>query len=101
MGPDAARSVRPVGATNRTMVPISVMMRIWLANTYGAMGSDASRPVNPIDTSRCAARLAERECAKCNHDGEHWCTIFGEALCRVTQFSALLILRLRHYCISR
>ena len=71
MGSDAPRSVGSVGTTNRTVVPITVMVRICLANSYSPIGADASRSVDSIDTSGCVARLRKHERAKCNHDGDH------------------------------
>jgi hypothetical protein len=57
MGSDAPRPVGTVGATNRTVVPITVMVRIWLAHSYGPVGADAPSPIHPIDTSRCVTWL--------------------------------------------
>ena len=79
MWSDAPRSVGPVGATNRTVVPITVMVRICLANSHSPIGADASGSVDSIGTSGCVARLREHERSKCNHDGEHRCAISGEA----------------------
>ena len=90
MGSDAPRSVGPVGATNRTVIPVTVMVRIWLANSHSPMGADASRSVDSIGTSGCAARLGEHERAKCNHDGEHRCAISGEAQRSVFHYGHLL-----------
>jgi hypothetical protein len=91
MGSDAPRSVGTVRATNRTVVPITVMVRICLANSHSPIGADASGSVDSIDTGGCVARLGEHERAKCNHDGEHRCAVSGEAQrsvfhfgCRVT-----------------
>ena len=79
MGSDTSRSVGTVGATNRTMVPITVTVRVWFANPHSPIGADASRSVDSIDTSGCVTRLGEHERAKCNHDSEHRCAISGEA----------------------
>jgi hypothetical protein len=79
MRSDAPGSVGAVGATNRTVVPITVTMRIWFANSHSPIGADASGSVDSIDTSGCVARLGEHEGAKCNHNGEHRCAISGEA----------------------
>jgi len=87
MRSDAPRSVGAVGAANRTVVPITVTVRICLANSHSPIGADASGSIDAIDTSGCLARLGEHEDAKCNHDGEHRraylanpsvvCSIFG------------------------
>ena len=69
-----------------TVVPITVMVRIWFANSHSPIGSDASRPVNTVDTSGCVAWLREHEHTKRNHDGERRCAIFGEAQRSVFQF---------------
>ena len=68
MGSDTSRSVGTVGATNRTVVPITVMARIWLANSQSPVGSDAASPIDAIDTSGCVAWLGKHERAKCSHD---------------------------------
>jgi hypothetical protein len=79
MRSDAPRSVGAVGAGNRTVVTITVMVRICLVDSHSPIGADASGSVDSIDTSGCVARLGEHEGAKCNHNGEHRCAISGEA----------------------
>jgi hypothetical protein len=79
MRSDAPRSVGSVRTTNRTVVPITVTVRICLANAHSPIGADASGSVDSIGTSGCVARLREHEGAKCNHDGEHRCAMSGEA----------------------
>ena len=91
MGSDAPRSVGSVGTTNRTVVPITVMVRICLANSHSPIGADASGSVDSIGTSGCVARLGEHERAKCNHDGEHGCAILGKAQLSVFHFGYLSI----------
>jgi hypothetical protein len=59
MGSNTSRSVGTVGATNRTVVPITVMARIWLANSHSPVGADAPSPIDPIDTSGCVTWLGE------------------------------------------
>ena len=93
MWSDAPRSVGSVGTTNRTVVPITVMVRICLANSYSPIGADASRSIDAIDTGGCVARLGEHERAKCNHDGEHRCAVSGEAQHSVFHFGCLRITR--------
>jgi hypothetical protein len=90
MRSDAPRSVGAVGATNRTVVPITVMVRVCLANSHRPVGSDASGSIDAIGTSGCMARLREHERSKCNHDGEHRCAIFGEAQRSVFHLGYLL-----------
>jgi hypothetical protein len=90
MGSDAPRSVGAVGATNRTVVPITITVRICLANSHRSIRADASGSVHAIGTSGCAARLREHERSKCNHDGEHRCAISGKAQRRVFHFGYLL-----------
>ena len=92
MWSDAPRSVRSVGTTNRTvMVPITVVVRICLANSHGPIGADASGSVDSIGTSGCVARLREHKRSKCNHDGEHGCAVSGEAQRGVFHFGCLRI----------
>jgi hypothetical protein len=86
MGSNAPRPVGTVGATNRTVVPVTVMARIWLANSHSPIGSDAASPIDAIDTSGCVAWLGKHERAKCNHDGEHRHKISVEALRGVYHF---------------
>jgi hypothetical protein len=86
MGSDAPRSVRPMGATNRTVVPITVMVRIRLANAHSTIGADASGSIDSIGTSGGVARLGEHERAECNHDREDRCAISGEAQRSVFHF---------------
>jgi len=100
MWSDAPRSVGSVGTTNRTVVPITVMVRICLANSYSPIGADASRSVDSIDTSGCVARLSNHERAKCNHDGEHRCAILGKAQLSVFHFGYLPIRGVRDYSIA-
>jgi hypothetical protein len=97
MGSDASRSVGTVGATNRTVVPITVMARIRLANSNSPIGSDAASPIDAIDTSGCVAWLGKHERAKCNHDGEHRDAISGEALCSVFHFCPFWMRGVRDY----
>ena len=80
MGSDASRSVGTVGATNRTVVPITVVVRVWLANSHSPIGADASRSVDSIGTSGCLAWLGEHQRAERNHDGEHRYATSTEAL---------------------
>jgi hypothetical protein len=79
MGSDSPRSVGAVGATDRTVVPIAVMVRVCLANSHSPIGADASGSIDAVGTSGCVARLGEHERSKCNHDGEHRCAISGKA----------------------
>jgi hypothetical protein len=90
MGSDAPRSVGPVGATNRTVVPITMMVRICLVNSHTPIGADASRSVDSICTSGCMARLGEHERAKSNHDSEDRYAISGEAQRSVFHYEHLL-----------
>jgi hypothetical protein len=90
VGSDAPRSVGPVGAANRTVVAITVMVRICLVNSHSPIGADASGSVDAICTSGCMARLGEHERAKSNHDSEHRCAISGEAQRSVFHFGYLL-----------
>ena len=92
MWSDAPRSVGPVGATNRTVVvPVTVVVRIRLANSHSPIGADASGSVDSIGTSGSVARLGEHERAKCNHDGEHRCAISGDARLSVFLFGYRLV----------
>ena len=94
MWSDAPRSVGPVGATNRTVVvPVTVVVRICLANSHSPIGADASGSVDSIGTSGSVARLREHERSKCNHDGEHRCAVSGEAERSVCHFGCLRITR--------
>ena len=79
MRSDAPRSVGAVGAANRMVVTITVMVRICLVNSHSPIGTDASGSVDSIDTGGCVARLSEHERAKCKHDGEHRRAISGDA----------------------
>jgi hypothetical protein len=86
MWSNAPRSVRAVGAANRTvititvmMVPITVAVRVRLAYSHSPMGADASGSIDAVDTGGCVARLSEHERAKCNHNGEHRRAISGDA----------------------
>ena len=79
MWSDAPRSVGAVGAGNRTVVTITVMVGICLVDSHSPIGADASGSRDAIDTGGCVARLSEHERAKCNHDGEHRCAISGDA----------------------
>ena len=89
-GVQQTRSVRAMGAFNRTVVPITVTVRICLANSYSPVGTDASSSIDAIGTSGCAARLREHERSKCDHDGEHRYTIPGKAQPSVFRFGYLL-----------
>ena len=89
MGSDAPRSVGSVGTTNRMVVPITVMVRICLANSHSP--TDASGSVDSIGTSGCMARLRKHERSKCNYDGEHHCAISGEAQRSVFHFGYLWV----------
>jgi hypothetical protein len=93
MGSDAPRSVGSVRTTNRTVVPITVMVRICLANAHGPIGADASGSVDSIGTSGCVARLREHERSKCNDDGEHRYAISGEAQHSVFHFNTFSVYR--------
>jgi hypothetical protein len=95
MWSDAPRSVGSVSTTNRTVVPITVMVRIGLANSHSPIGADASRSVDSIDTSGCVARLSEHERAKCNDDDEHRCAISGDAQHRFFHFGYRLVTGVR------
>jgi hypothetical protein len=95
MGSDAPRPVGTVGATNRTVVAITVMPRIWLANSHSPVGADTPSPIYPIDTSGCVAWLGEHERAKSHHDGKYRCAIYGESLHNVFHFGFLLVSRER------
>jgi hypothetical protein len=86
MGSDAPRSVGPVGAIDRTVVSITVMMRIWLANSHSPIGSDTPRSIDSIGTSGGVTGLGEYERAQCNHDSERRCAISGEAQRSVFHF---------------
>jgi hypothetical protein len=91
MGSNTPRSVRAMGAINRTVVPITVTVRICLANSHSPVGADASSSIDAIGTSGCTARLREHEQSKCNHDGEHRCAISGKAQPIVFHFGYLWI----------
>lgn len=69
MGSDAPSPVGTVGATNRTVVLITVMARVWLAHSHSPVGADASSPIDPIDTGGCVTWLGEHKRAKRHHDG--------------------------------
>ena len=90
MGSNTPRSVPAMSAINGTVVPITVTVRICLANSYSPVGTDASSSIDAIGTSGCAARSRERVRSKCNHDGEHRCAISGKAQRRVFHFGYLL-----------
>jgi hypothetical protein len=79
MWSNAPRSVGAVGAGNRTVVTITVMVRVSLVDSYSPIGADASGSIDAIDTGGCVARLSEHERAKCSHDGEHRRAISGDA----------------------
>jgi hypothetical protein len=100
MRSDAPRSVGAVGAGNRTVVTITVMVRVWLVDSHSPIGADASRSVNSIGTNRCVARLSEHEHGKCDHDGEHRRAISGDAQHRSFHFGYLLVTggRMIHRC---
>jgi hypothetical protein len=107
MRSDAPRSVGAVGAANRTvititvmMVAITVMVRICLVDSHSPIGADASGSIDAIDTGCCVARLSEHERAKCNDDGEHRCAISGDAQHRSFHFGYLLVTgaRMIHRC---
>jgi hypothetical protein len=51
MGSDASRSVGPMSASNRTVVSITVTVRIWLAHSHSPIGANASRSVDSIGTN--------------------------------------------------
>jgi hypothetical protein len=86
MGSNAPRSVGTVGATNRTVVPMTVMVRIWFANSHSPVRADAPSPIDPIDTGGCVAGLGEHQRAKSHHDGEHRNAISGETVCTMFHF---------------
>jgi hypothetical protein len=73
MGSNAPCPVGAMSATNRTVVPITVMVRVWLANSHSPVGTDASSPIDSIDTGGCMTWLGEHERAKSHHDGKHRC----------------------------
>ena len=82
-----------MGAGNRTVVTITVMMvaitvmvRICLVDSHSPIGADASGSIDAIDTGGCVARLSEHERTKCNHDGEHRRAISGDAQHSVFHF---------------
>ena len=79
-------SVGTVGATNRTVVPMTVTVRIWLAHSHSPIRADASRSVDSIGTSGGVAWLREHERAKRNRDRERRCAKSGQALCSVFHF---------------
>src|SRR5689334_21874069 len=79
MGSDAPRSVGTMRATNRTVVPITVMARTWLANSRSPVGADTSSPIDSIDTGGCVTWLGEHERAKSHHEGNHRCATPIEA----------------------
>ena len=93
MWSDAPRSVGSVRATNRTVVPIAVMVRIWLANSHSPVGADTPSPIHAIDTSRCVTWLCEHERTKRNHNGERQCTTSIKAKYSVFHFRCLLDMR--------
>ena len=102
MRSDAPRSVGAVGAANRTvititvmMVAITVMVRICLVDSHSPIGADASGSVDSIDTSGSVARLSEHERAKCNDDGEDRRAISGDAEHRSFHFGYLLVTEAR------
>ena len=86
MWSNAPRSVGAMGAANRTVVTITVMMvaitvvvRICLVDSHSPIGADTSGSIDAIDTGGCVARVSEHERAKCDHDGEHRCAISDDA----------------------
>ena len=81
MWSNAPSSVGAVGAGNRMMVAITVMVRICLVDPDSPIGADASGSIDAIDTGGCVARLSAHERAKCNHDGEHRRFSFGVPFC--------------------
>ena len=89
MGSDAPRSVGAMGATSRTVITVTVTVRICLANSHSPIGADASRSVDSIGTSGCVARLGKHERAKGSHDGEERNAICGEPLCSIFHFRSL------------
>jgi hypothetical protein len=98
MWSNAPRSVGAMGAANRTVVTITVMMvavtvvvRICLVDSHSPIGANASGSIDAIDTGGCVAQFSEHECAKCNHDGEHRCAISGDAQHSVFHFKYLLV----------
>jgi hypothetical protein len=97
MGSDTPRSVRTAGATHRAVVPMTVMVRIWLANSHSPVRSHASRSVDAINTSGCMAWLGEHERAKCSHDGEHRYATSSEALCKKCHFGTSWSRGIRDY----
>jgi hypothetical protein len=90
MGSNTACPVGAMSATDRTVVPITVMARIWLAHSHSPVGADAPSPIDPIDTSGCVAWLGEHERAKRNHNGERQCTTSIEAKYSVFHFRCLV-----------
>ena len=95
MRSDAPRSVGALGAGNRTVVTITVMVRVSLVDSYSPIGADASGSIDAIDTGGCVARLSEHERAKGSHDGEHRRAISGDAEHTVFHFGYLLVTKVR------
>jgi hypothetical protein len=50
MWSDAPRSVGSVGTTNRMVVPMTVMVRVSLVDSYSPIGADASGSIDALDT---------------------------------------------------
>jgi hypothetical protein len=102
MWSNAPRSVGAVGAGNRTVVTITVMMvaitvmvRIRLVDSHSPIGADASGSIDAIDTGGRVARLSEHESAKCNHDGEHRRAISDDAQHSFFHLGYLLLTEVR------
>jgi hypothetical protein len=101
MGSNAPCPVGAMSATNRTVVPITVMVRIWLANSHSPVGADTPSPIDPIDTGGCVTWLGEHERAKRNHNDERQCTTSIEAKYSVFHFRCLLgYEEVRYYSIA-
>ena len=57
MGSDAPCPVGTVGPTNPTVVPITVMVRVWFAHSHSPVWADASSPIDSIDAGGCVTWL--------------------------------------------
>jgi hypothetical protein len=95
MWPNAPRSVGAVGAGDRRVITITVMVGICLVDSHSPIRADASGPIDAIHTGGCVARLSEHERAKCNQDGENRCAISGDAQDSVFHLGYLLVTEVR------
>ena len=89
MWSNAPRSVGAMGAANRSVVPITVMMvavtvmvRLCLVDSHSPIGADASGSTHAIDTGGCVARLS-------------WRAISGDAQHSVFHLRYLLLTEVR------